>query len=56
MKIDSILLTQLIQKVKSNAKEISFNNVIPGHELCSLLESSGFYLLTTQYEMIYDLV
>jgi len=54
-KIDSLLLTQLINKVKSKTTEIKFNNILPKHGMCSLLEKHGFNIYTTQHEMIYSL-
>jgi ribosomal protein S18 acetylase RimI-like enzyme len=54
-KIDCLLLTQLINKVKSKVPVIKFNNILSDHEMCGFLEKYGFELYTTQHEMIYSL-
>ena len=54
-KIGSLLLAQLINKLKKEISEIKINNILPNHEMCLFLEMNGFKIYTTQYEMIFSL-
>jgi len=54
-KIGSLLLTQLINKLKTEVSEIKINNILPEHYMCTFLEKHDFKIYTTQYEMIFSL-
>jgi len=54
-KVDLLLLTQLIKKVKSTRPELYVDNIPPDYRLCQMLESIGFKLFTKQYEMVAEL-
>lgn len=54
-KVDLLLLTQLVSKIKSTRPEIYVDNIPPDYRLCEMLESIGFKLFAKQYEMVAEI-